>query len=486
VRDGAEDAACKPIELQICQFTTTLTMDCFRSASPFHPTLLTLPFLTRPHSRMPLSRTVCVAVAWALFACSGTSGGGFTSNGPNGLCQPLSSEFDFAKKPPKPASDLAFCKEYRANTCCDKTSTLNVLRQLGPLFSPDSDIAASFSDRCRQISSTIACAPCHPEVGTRKRQGICPQMCSDWYYACSQGLYTEVDGILRPCVDSSLICAPLHAIVKTPAEFCERTGAGVGQTAHKHVTEEVLDLIKRDEQENARLAAPAAEDEDATGDDSNEATCFDGTIPSGARAAGATSTTPTAEDAGAARKRYYKTAEEVAEIEKQRQKRRDQQTDREFEQNPMVKIARAVQSGMQVILNPFQRWYGRMIRKLPLPRSVTTWLTDPLALSVVLFMVMTVVWGVLQRILSRLCRRCCRSGPQRARLATDSLLSSDGLAPEDIRALRVQALMQKAYADGAKESGSSDVNTFMAHPPVHPKSGTYTAIIDGEVVNIPQ
>jgi hypothetical protein len=434
---------------------------------------------------MPLSRTICAALAWAALATTSTSGGGFTSTGPNGLCQPLSSEFDFAKKPPKAASDLAFCKEYRANTCCDKTSTLNVLRQLGPLFSPDSDIAASFSDRCRQISSTIACAPCHPDVGTRKRQGICTQMCADWYYACSQGLYTEVDGLLRPCVDSSLICAPLHAIVKSPAEFCERTGAGLGKDEQKPIQEEVMEMIRRDEKENARLAA-SAEEEDGAVDDSSESTCFDGTIPSGARAAGSTSSTPGAEDAGAARKRYYKTQQEVDEIEKQRQRRRDQQTDREFEQNPMVKLARTLQSSAQVLLHPLQRWYGRMIRKLPLPRSVTTWLADPLALSVFLFLAMSVMWGVLQRLLARLCRRCCRSGPPRARLATDPLLSSDGLAPADIRALRIQALMQKAYADGARESGTSEVNTFMAHPPVHPKSGTYTAVIDGEVVQIPQ
>ena len=435
--------------------------------------------------RMPLYRTVCAALGVAWLASSYASGAGFTSNGPEGICQPLSSEFDFAKKPPHAASDLAFCKEYRAHTCCDKTSTLNVLRQLGPLFSPDSDIAATFSDRCRQISSTIACAPCHPDVGTRKQQGICPQMCSDWYYACSAGLYTEADGILKPCVESSLVCAPLHAIVKSPAEFCERTGAGVGREEHKHVNEEVLELIRRDQKESARLEAPST-NEDSPVDDSNESTCFDGTIPSGARAAGSTGSSPTSEDAGAARKRYYKTAEEVAEIEKQRQKRRDQQTDREFEHNPLVKLGRTLQSSVQVLLHPIQRWYGRMVRKLPLPRSITTVLADPLALSVFLFLAMSLAWGVLQRLIARLCRRCCRSGPPRARLATDPLLSSDGLAPSDIRALRIQALMQKAYADGAKESGTSDVNTFMAHAPVHPKSGTYTAVIDGEVVQIPQ
>lgn len=442
---------------------------------------------------LPRSLVVALAFAW----CAGVSvlGGGFTSSGPSGVCQSLSSEFDFAKKPPGPAADLAFCKEYRAHTCCDKAATLNVLRQLGPLFAPGSEMASTFSDRCRQISSTIACAPCHPEVGTRQRTGICPAMCADWYAACADGMYTEVDGLLRPCVDSSLICAPLHSIVRTPAEFCERTGAGAGTLEpHRHMDEEIAELMQRDQREADKLASKSAagssdnaddgaEDADAEADVGQQVTCFDGTIPSGARAVGSSATgASTPEDGGAARKRYYKTAEEVADIERQRQKRRDQQTHREFDQNTLVQLGRTLLRSVQVLLHPLQRWYGRMVRKLPLPRVVVRYLDDPLALSIFILFATSLVWSVLQKLLARAARRCCRRGPPRARLETEAL-TSGGLSQEDMRALRIQALMQKAYADGAKESAAG---SFMAHTPVHPTSGTYTAVIDGELVQIPQ
>lgn len=375
------------------------------------------------------------------------------------VCQPLSAEFDFARAPPAAASDLAFCKEYRSSTCCDKSSTLAVMRQLTPLFAADSEVAASFSDRCRQISSTIACAPCHPDVGTRRRTGVCPSLCDEWYSACHDGLFTQVDGILRPCVDSSLVCAPLHTIVASGREFCESTGAGAGQmtpasTQHATLKDGVDALVRRSAREAASSDLAEYVDED------DAVACFDGSVPTGRTAGSTADSTSSYSESSSARKRYYKTAEEVAELERKRQARQANNQD-----EPMEQLLRSLERGVRVIVSYAHRAWSRLVRSLPVSRSVQRTLESSMGISVAFVLLQILLLDAAKRI-----QRCCKRRSARQTRTN-----------EEVRTLRAEKLMQQQYAAETRTSGGG------AEQQQHPKpKGTYTTIIDGEMVTLPE
>lgn len=397
------------------------------------------------------------------------------------LCQSISSEFDFPKKPPTKVNELAFCKEYKSSTCCTHSTTLTVLRSLSSLFHSDSSgLSESFTDACRQISSTIACAPCHPEVGTRKRIGVCPHLCSQWYQACRNGLYTEVDGILKPCTDSSLICAPLHTIVEDGQQMCQRTHVGAGQiTPHRPFDEEIRALVAQGEGEGG--------DGEVTSEDQPEESvgCFDGSIPTVTRtpASGESATYTPPEDAGTARKRYYKTAEEVAEIEKRRAQRAERDAAKASENHPFNQAMKLIQRTMRDTLTPFNRAWSRLVRKATfLPRSIREMLEGPFVFSILLMIINSIIWTGVTTFITRIYARC-RGRRTRTSGGASVPLSSSGLTPDEIRMARLQALATEQYVQSA---ASEYAGAFRKAGAAAQPKGTYTTVIDGEIVTLPE
>ena len=401
------------------------------------------------------------------------------------ICLPLSSELDFAKAPPRARSDLAFCKEYKHSTCCDKSSTLGVLRSLAPYFQSDSEIASSFSESCRQLSSTIACAPCHPDIGTQRKQGVCPQLCQDWYNACRSGLFADVDGILRPCTDGSLVCARLDTIVTNGKQFCQRTGVGAGVMRHEKLLRESI----------AELSTSATLT-DAIDDPEDEIACFDGTVPTRTSASSAATTEPVhSEDAGTARKRYYKTADEIAEIEKQRAKRAQREAAKSFDEQPLIKLVTLIERSVRSIVHDMQRAWSRVVRRLPsaiVPKSVKTNLESPVFFAIIMCLLHSAMWLFASRLLGRLCSLCRRpnGGPHIPGVFTAvdsdssrsrSTLPSTGLTVDQLRAFRVQKFAESQYV---KSDSTPSQSRPLTSTGSGKSAGTYTTVIDGEVVTL--
>ena len=72
--------------------------------------------------------------------------------------------------------------------------------------------------------SSLHCAPCHPDVGTGVVTSVCPSLCDKIMLACREEFFTvsNVQGLVQPCVESSLICSPLRVIASSGLDACKK------------------------------------------------------------------------------------------------------------------------------------------------------------------------------------------------------------------------------------------------------------------------
>lgn len=361
------------------------------------------------------------------------------------------------------------------------------------------------------------CAPCHPDIGTGARVGICPSLCDQWFSACSDGLFTESEGILRPCTDASLICAPLREVVRSGAEMCQRTGLGLGSVSRVaqgvRFSDDVERLMQRGAREQQRLQAAAArsptadaqaEGEEEAVDEDDAVACFDGSVPSasGARSAHSSSDASAAAARAASGrdspKKYYKTAEEIAEIERRRGARADAARAAELANHPAVQGFRRAVAVVQSALRPLERAWGRLVRKLPLPRAAVRLLDSTVGFAGALLAVQLLLLAVWRTLLERCCgdarrrslgqSRSSASGwtaelhPERSGSSAFSALSATaaGLSAAAVRQQRAERLMQQQY--NATSGKADDALPNAAAAP----SARQVTIIDGEIVELPE
>jgi hypothetical protein len=369
-----------------------------------------------------------------------------------------------------------------------------VLRSLSPYFDPSSSSAASFSEACRQLSSVVACAPCHPEIGTGVRAGLCPSLCDEWFAACADGLFVSAEGSLRPCTDASLVCAPLRSIVSSGAQMCARTDLGLGiatrgearrlkaaaAAASSSTAHSLGDAVKQLLHQHAVPLALTEDGEEPVVDDEDWPACFDGST-STARVAfsAADAADAAAADEGSAadrepRKRYYKSAEEVAELERQRAARAQARAydDVAFANHPMALLLDSVGKALErTLLRPLRAEWGRLLRRIPgLPRRWARALQDsPWALAAAIAGLQVLVYSLflkplLGKVFDVLRQRRRRredaellavegasvrvwssSGPRGpSRFAGP--VSASGLSAEEMRRMRADKLEQAAAA----------------------------------------
>jgi hypothetical protein len=133
------------------------------------------------------------------------------------ICHSINAQYNFAPIPPAPNNQLSLCKEYSSSTCCTAAHTQEIMKQIYPYFDPHNEI----NDSCKQLTAAIYCSICSPSLGTGLTQGICENSCNSWYNSCSNVLFNEE---MQPCNHNSLICSPLHNIVKNGNQFCSIMG----------------------------------------------------------------------------------------------------------------------------------------------------------------------------------------------------------------------------------------------------------------------
>jgi len=461
------------------------------------------------------------------------------------VCQPVNG-ISFPKRPPGPATDLAFCKEYRPNTCCDRSATQQILRYLSPFFDPSSSVSTSFSDRCRQLSSVVACSACDPRLGTGSFAGLCPSLCDEWFSACAFGLFTssDSDGLIRPCTDSSLICAPLSEVVRSGEELCRRSGflvdtsdseatalataASAVKIIHP-VQAEVMRLVdaaereaKRKEQQRAARAAlknvtgheldddgadVASLDDDLTASMSG-VTCFDGRPPSSSTLSGATPSSSdfSSDSSSSSSTRYYKTAEEVAEIERRRAQRQAAARDAQHTWlNIVTRAVRNLWNGMQRSMRQSRMVWRDLLRSMPIPMKLRQVLDGWVGYGLVLLL----FTYVLQTFITRCSHRWQRRPPlftvegstrgldsnswwpsSAAPPSTDyaGAFSSSGLSADEVRRRRLEKIMQQQYVQGSSNTTdeSSAAATSTPNGQRAPSKGTYKTVIDGDIVELPE
>jgi len=360
------------------------------------------------------------------------------------------------------------------------------------------------------------CAPCHPDIGTGARVGVCPSLCDQWFSACSEGLFTESEGLLRPCTDASLICAPLREVVQSGAEMCRLTGLGLGSVSRVvegvRFSDDVERLVQRGAREQQRLQAVAAAassgivdaqaqgGEEETVDEDDAVTCFDGSVPSASGARSAHSSADASAAAGRAAsgrdspKKYYKTAEEIAEIERRRAARADAAQAAELANHPVVQGIRRAGAVLQSALRPLERAWGRMVRKLPLPRAALRLLDSTLGFAAALLAVQLLLLAVWRSLMERCCggarrrsvgqSRSSSSGwtaelhPDRSAPFSALSATAAGLSAAAVRQQRAERLMQQQYSGKADDA----TTTNAAAAP----STRQVTIIDGEIVELPE
>ena len=88
---------------------------------------------------------------------------------------------------------------------------------------------ANFRPACVDLSETVHCMGCHPEVGVGNSVAVCIRLCNEWYQACKRDYYAAqgIKNVPTPCLQDSLICSPLGAFVESGEELCKLYGFNV-------------------------------------------------------------------------------------------------------------------------------------------------------------------------------------------------------------------------------------------------------------------
>ncbi|XP_074565527.1 folate-binding protein 1 [Curcuma longa] len=139
--------------------------------------------------------------------------------------------FSTEGKPPRRVSkgpkDLALCRIFRQNTCCDVTQTYPALLLIRRLAS-----SGEASQECLHLWELLECSICDPRIGVQPGPPvICSTFCDMVFQACSSA-YFSIDiksQALLPCGLSDIICGRASQWVSNGTELCRLAGFLVQQ-----------------------------------------------------------------------------------------------------------------------------------------------------------------------------------------------------------------------------------------------------------------
>lgn len=144
---------------------------------------------------------------------------------PGGRFPAFSSEGKPPGKAAKGRKDLALCRIFRQNTCCDVTQTFPALVSVRRLSS-----TGEGSGECLHLWELLECSICDPRVGVRPGPPvICASFCDMVFDACSEA-YFSVDmktQALSPCGLGDILCGKANKWVSNGTELCRLAGFSV-------------------------------------------------------------------------------------------------------------------------------------------------------------------------------------------------------------------------------------------------------------------
>lgn len=144
---------------------------------------------------------------------------------PGGRFPPFSSEGKPPRKVAKGPRDLALCRVFRQNTCCDVAQTYPALLSIRRLVS-----SGEASQECLHLWELLECAICDPRVGVQRGPPlICTSLCDMVLQACSNA-YFAIDAktqVLSPCGLSDIICGRASEWASNGTELCQLAGFSV-------------------------------------------------------------------------------------------------------------------------------------------------------------------------------------------------------------------------------------------------------------------
>ncbi|PUZ76345.1 hypothetical protein GQ55_1G282700 [Panicum hallii var. hallii] len=144
---------------------------------------------------------------------------------PGGRFPAFSSEGKPPGRAPKGRRDLALCRIFRQNTCCDLTQTFPALISVRNLA-----LTGEGSQECIHLWELLECSICDPRVGVRPGPpAICASFCDMVFKACSES-YFSIDTktqALSPCGLGDILCGKAHKWVSNGTELCHLAGFSV-------------------------------------------------------------------------------------------------------------------------------------------------------------------------------------------------------------------------------------------------------------------
>uniref|UniRef100_A0A0E0CMR1 Folate receptor-like domain-containing protein n=1 Tax=Oryza meridionalis TaxID=40149 RepID=A0A0E0CMR1_9ORYZ len=144
---------------------------------------------------------------------------------PGGRFPAFSSEGKRPGRAAKGRRDLALCRVFRQNTCCDVSQTFSALLSVRKLAS-----TGEGSQECLHLWELLECSICDPRVGVRPGPPvICASFCDMVFKACSEA-YFAIDvktQALSPCGLGDILCGKAHKWVSNGTELCRSAGFSV-------------------------------------------------------------------------------------------------------------------------------------------------------------------------------------------------------------------------------------------------------------------
>ncbi|KAH7678688.1 Folate receptor-like protein [Dioscorea alata] len=144
---------------------------------------------------------------------------------PGGRFPPFSSEGKAPGLVSRGPRDLALCRVFRKNTCCDLAQTYPSLLAIRRLAS-----AGEASQECLSLWELLECSICHPLVGVQPGPPlICESFCDGIFQACANA-YFSIDAktqVLSPCGPSDVVCGRASEWVSNGTELCHLAGFAV-------------------------------------------------------------------------------------------------------------------------------------------------------------------------------------------------------------------------------------------------------------------
>lgn len=177
-------------------------------------------------ARLPLEIFAALLLFVFLNPTSAGQSGGLCIS-PGGRFLPFSTEGKPPRKVTKGPRDLAVCRVFRQNTCCDVSQTYRALEFVRRLAS-----FGEASQECLHIWELLECSVCDPHIGVQPGPPlICSSFCDMILQDCSTA-YFSIDPrikVLSPCGLGDIICGRASEWVSNGTELCHLAGFAVKQ-----------------------------------------------------------------------------------------------------------------------------------------------------------------------------------------------------------------------------------------------------------------